>query len=92
MDQAGKQGEEEFEVEVELLSRLRSPYLLALLGYCSDDNHKVLVYEFMPNGCLQEHLHHITSKLWPSSDLTKLVDMFLLECWAPRDILPLSMI
>uniref|UniRef100_A0A6N2MD48 Protein kinase domain-containing protein n=1 Tax=Salix viminalis TaxID=40686 RepID=A0A6N2MD48_SALVM len=61
MDQAGKQGEEEFEVEVELLSRLRSPYLLALLGYCSDDNHKVLVYEFMPNGCLQEHLHHITS-------------------------------
>ncbi|KAJ6723590.1 hypothetical protein OIU74_008035 [Salix koriyanagi] len=63
MDQAGKQGEEEFEVEVELLSRLRSPYLLALLGYCSDDNHKVLVYEFMPNGCLQEHLHHITRKL-----------------------------
>ncbi|KAI5445145.1 hypothetical protein KIW84_013413 [Lathyrus oleraceus] len=48
MDQAGKQGEEEFKVEVELLSRLHSPYLLALLGYCSDHNHKLLVYEFMP--------------------------------------------
>jgi serine/threonine protein kinase len=48
---------------VELLSHLHSPYLLALLGYCSGDNHKVLVYEFMPNGGLQEHLHRITSKL-----------------------------
>lgn len=61
MDQAGKQGEDEFKVEVELLSHLHSPYLLALLGYCSGDNHKVLVYEFMPNGGLQEHLHRITS-------------------------------
>ncbi|PKI44003.1 probable serine/threonine-protein kinase PBL7 [Punica granatum] len=60
MDQAGKQGEEEFQVEVELLSRLRSPYLLALLGYCSDSNHKLLVYEFMANGGLQEHLYPVS--------------------------------
>ncbi|CAF2059472.1 hypothetical protein Bca4012_099847 [Brassica carinata] len=57
MDNAGKQGEEEFKMEVELLSRLRSPYLLALLGYCSDNSHKLLVYEFMANGGLQEHLY-----------------------------------
>ncbi|XP_062153019.1 probable serine/threonine-protein kinase PBL7 isoform X2 [Alnus glutinosa] len=61
MDQAGKQGEEEFKVEVELLGRLRSPYLLALLGYCSDNNHKLLVYEFMVNGGLQEHLYPASS-------------------------------
>ncbi|KAF3444003.1 hypothetical protein FNV43_RR13693 [Rhamnella rubrinervis] len=60
MDQAGKQGEEEFKVEVELLSRLHSPYLLALLGYCSDNNHKLLVYEFMANGGLQEHLYSVS--------------------------------
>lgn len=59
MDQAGKQGEEEFKVEVELLSRLHSPYLLALFGYCSDSNHKLLVYEFMANGGLQEHLYPV---------------------------------
>ncbi|KAL0724688.1 hypothetical protein Bca4012_039287 [Brassica carinata] len=60
MDNAGKQGEEdEFKMEVELLSRLRSPYLLALLGYCSDNSHKLLVYEFMANGGLQEHLYGI---------------------------------
>ncbi|XP_028807743.1 probable serine/threonine-protein kinase PBL7 [Neltuma alba] len=61
MDQAGKQGEEEFKVEVELLSQLRSPYLLALLGYCSDNNHKLLVYEFMANGGLQEHLYPVSN-------------------------------
>lgn len=44
-------------MQVELLSRLCSPYLLALLGYCSDNNHKLLVYEFMANGGLQEHLY-----------------------------------
>ncbi|XP_048327126.2 probable serine/threonine-protein kinase PBL7 [Ziziphus jujuba] len=60
MDQAGKQGEEEFKVEVELLSRLHSPFLLALLGYCSDNNHKLLVYEFMANGGLQEHLYPVS--------------------------------
>ncbi|XP_054813571.1 probable serine/threonine-protein kinase PBL7 [Prosopis cineraria] len=63
MDQAGKQGEEEFKVEVELLSRLRSPYLLALLGYCSDNNHKLLVYEFMANGGLQEHLYPVSNPI-----------------------------
>ncbi|KAF3490320.1 hypothetical protein F2Q69_00054023 [Brassica cretica] len=56
IDNAGNQGEEEFKMEVELLSRLRSPYLLSLLGYCSDNSHKLLVYEYMPNGCLQQHL------------------------------------
>ncbi|XP_050380514.1 probable serine/threonine-protein kinase PBL7 [Argentina anserina] len=60
MDQAGRQGEEEFEMEVELLSRLRSPYLLPLLGYCSDNSRKLLVYEFMANGGLQEHLYPVS--------------------------------
>ncbi|XP_074286134.1 putative serine/threonine-protein kinase PBL7 isoform X3 [Silene latifolia] len=57
MDHGGKQGDEEFKMEVELLSRLRSPYLLGLIGYCSDSNHRLLVYEFMANGGLQEHLY-----------------------------------
>lgn len=69
MDRAGKQGEEEFKVEVELLSRLHSPYLLALVGYCSDSNHKLLVYEFMANGGLQEHLYPINGSNTISSRL-----------------------
>ncbi|XP_072998815.1 probable serine/threonine-protein kinase PBL7 [Typha latifolia] len=57
MDRPGKQGEEEFKMEVELLTRLRSPYLLGLIGHCSDGGHRLLVYEFMANGGLQEHLY-----------------------------------
>lgn len=50
-------------MQVELLSRLCSPYLLALLGYCSDNSsHKLLVYEFMANGGLQEHLYPVNGK------------------------------
>ncbi|XP_073525814.1 uncharacterized protein [Phyllobates terribilis] len=69
MDRAGKQGEEEFKVEVELLSRLRSPYLLGLIGYCSDNTHKILVYEFITNGGLQEHLYPVTGSNAVSSKL-----------------------
>lgn len=69
MDRAGKQGEQEFKAEVELLSRLRSPYLLGLIGYCSDSHHKLLVYEFMANGGLQEHLYPINGRTNTTSKL-----------------------
>ncbi|KAF9621889.1 hypothetical protein IFM89_028477 [Coptis chinensis] len=69
MDRAGKQGGEEFEMEVELLSRLRSQYLLALVGHCSDHDRKLLVYEFMANGGLQEHLYALTGHLTTKSDV-----------------------
>ncbi|XP_020107690.1 probable serine/threonine-protein kinase PBL7 [Ananas comosus] len=53
----GKQGEREFRTEVDLLSRLNSHHLVGLVGYCADQNHRLLVFEFMSNGSLQQHLH-----------------------------------
>lgn len=53
----GRHGEREFRSEVDLLSRLNSMYLVGLLGYCADQHHRMLVFEFMPNGSLQQHLH-----------------------------------
>ncbi|KAE8710553.1 hypothetical protein F3Y22_tig00110321pilonHSYRG00373 [Hibiscus syriacus] len=53
----GKQGERAFRMEVDLLSRLNCPYLVELLGYCADQHHRLLIYEFMGNGSLQQHLH-----------------------------------
>ncbi|RCV17830.1 hypothetical protein SETIT_3G251200v2 [Setaria italica] len=52
-----RQGEREFRIEVDLLSRMESPYLVGLLGYCADQSHRLLVFEFMPNGSLRSHLH-----------------------------------
>lgn len=53
-----RQGEREFRIEVDLLSRMDSPYLVGLLGYCADQSHRLLVFEYMPNGSLKSRLHH----------------------------------
>ncbi|KAK8712555.1 hypothetical protein V6N13_147792 [Hibiscus sabdariffa] len=60
-----KQGERAFRMEVDLLSRLNSPYLVELLGYCADQHHRLLIFEFMPNGTLQQHLHHPSGECRP---------------------------
>lgn len=43
-----------FDFQLEVLSRIRHPHLLILLGACSD--HGCLVYEFMENGSLDDRL------------------------------------
>lgn len=42
---------------MDLLSRLQCPYLVDLLGYCADNQHRLLVFEYMANGTLHDHLH-----------------------------------
>ncbi|XP_076887860.1 putative serine/threonine-protein kinase PBL7 [Bidens hawaiensis] len=53
----GKQGERAFRLEVDLLTRLHCPYFVDLLGYCADNQHKLLVFEYIPNGTLYDRLH-----------------------------------
>ncbi|KAJ6832427.1 putative LRR receptor-like serine/threonine-protein kinase [Iris pallida] len=50
------QGSKEFCTEIELLSRLHHRNLVSLIGYCEEENEQMLVYEFMPNGTLRDHL------------------------------------
>ncbi|KAK9291380.1 hypothetical protein L1049_019326 [Liquidambar formosana] len=52
-----KQRERSFRIEVDLLSRIHSPYLVEMLGYCADQHHRLLIFEFMPNGSLHHQLH-----------------------------------
>ncbi|KAL0429509.1 UNVERIFIED_CONTAM: putative serine/threonine-protein kinase PBL7 [Sesamum radiatum] len=59
----GRYGERAFRSEVDLLSRLRSPYISELLGYCADQHHRLLVFEYLPNGSLHTHLHRTQSPL-----------------------------
>ncbi|KAK4799980.1 hypothetical protein SAY86_025345 [Trapa natans] len=51
-----KHGEEEFLNEVTILSRAHHTNLVELLGYCQEDGKSMLVYEYAPNGNLEEHL------------------------------------
>lgn len=48
---------QDFNNEIDLLSRLNHAHLLNLLGYCNEDGARLLVYEYMLNGTLFEHLH-----------------------------------
>ncbi|KAJ1407205.1 Serine/threonine-protein kinase, active site [Sesbania bispinosa] len=42
--------------EVNFLGQLRHPNLVKLIGYCCEDDHRLLVYEFMFRGSLENHL------------------------------------
>ncbi|CAI0415849.1 unnamed protein product [Linum tenue] len=50
--------ESAFESELSFLSRLHHKHLVRLVGYCDDGgDEKLLVYEYMKNGALYDHLH-----------------------------------
>ncbi|GMI79424.1 PBS1-Like 23 [Hibiscus trionum] len=56
LDRHGYQGNKEFLVEVLMLVLLKHPNLVELVGYCIDEDQRVLVYEYMTNGSLEDHL------------------------------------
>lgn len=56
LDRNGLQGNREFLIEVLMLNLLHHPNLVNLIGYCADGDQRILVYEYMPNGSLEDHL------------------------------------
>ncbi|KAL3351220.1 hypothetical protein AABB24_019694 [Solanum stoloniferum] len=51
------QAEKEFQVEVEAIGHVRHKNLVRLLGYCIEGTHRLLVYECVNNGNLEQWLH-----------------------------------
>ncbi|XP_057454684.1 probable serine/threonine-protein kinase At1g01540 [Lotus japonicus] len=51
------QAEREFKVEVEVIGRVRHKNLVRLLGYCVEGAYRMLVYEYVDNGNLEQWLH-----------------------------------
>ncbi|KAG6541368.1 hypothetical protein Mapa_017237 [Marchantia paleacea] len=53
---ASSQGDMEFCAEVEVLNCAQHRNVVALIGYCMEENKRLLVYEFVCNGSLNSHL------------------------------------
>ncbi|XP_028556495.1 probable serine/threonine-protein kinase PBL16 isoform X2 [Dendrobium catenatum] len=50
------QGHREWLAEVIFLGQLSHPNLVKLIGYCCEDNHRVLIYELLPRGSVEANL------------------------------------
>ncbi|KAL7193175.1 hypothetical protein ACSBR2_024894 [Camellia fascicularis] len=57
-----KQGAAEFWTEINTLSKLRHTHLVTLIGYSNDCEEMILVYEYMANGTLADHLYKNSRK------------------------------
>ncbi|OMO70750.1 hypothetical protein CCACVL1_18670 [Corchorus capsularis] len=60
-----QRGGQEFLAEVEMLSRLHHRNLVKLIGICTENTIRCLVYELVPNGSLESHLHGVDKETAP---------------------------
>lgn len=58
-------GDREFIAEVEMLSRLHHRNLVKLIGICIEGRTRCLVYELVPNGSVESHLHDVDKENGP---------------------------
>lgn len=67
LNQEGLQGHSEWLTEINYLGQLHHPNLVKLIGYCFEDEHRLLVYEFLTKGSLDNHLFRRASYFQPLS-------------------------
>ena len=80
------------QAEVNYLGRLSHPNLVKLIGYWLEDEHHLLVYEFMPCGSLENHLFRsiVLSSLVHSSGNSQCYSILFLAVTGGSYFEPLS--
>lgn len=73
----GTKGLNEFQAEIAVLTKVRHRHLVALLGYCINGNERLLVYEYMPQGTLSQHLFEWQEHGYPPLSWKQRVTMAL---------------
>ncbi|KAG6775254.1 hypothetical protein POTOM_018696 [Populus tomentosa] len=56
------EGEREFQNEMKVIGKTHHRNLVRLLGYCHDEHHRLLVYEYMSNGSLADILFSLEKR------------------------------
>ncbi|GER57349.1 receptor-like kinase [Striga asiatica] len=70
-------GLHEFKAEIEVLTKVRHRHLVALHGFCDNGSERLLVYEYMTQGCLGQHLFHWKEMKGPTLDWNQRVTIAL---------------
>ncbi|CAA6658458.1 unnamed protein product [Spirodela intermedia] len=52
-----QESDSEFSVQLSMVSRLKNEYFVELIGYCLEENNRILVYQFATKGSLHDVLH-----------------------------------
>ncbi|XP_071686639.1 uncharacterized protein [Rutidosis leptorrhynchoides] len=56
LDTSGGQGEQQFRIELQILFEYKHQNIIGLVGYCDQEDAKVIVYEYAPRGSLDRYL------------------------------------
>lgn len=72
LDLDGLQGHKEWMAEIIFLGQLRHSHLVKLIGYCCEEDQRLLVYEYMPRGSLENQLFRRYSAALPWSTRMKI--------------------
>lgn len=59
-----RDAEMEFKAEVNAMARTHHKNLVRLVGYCDEEGHRLLVYEYMSNGTLSDFLYVVPKPAW----------------------------
>lgn len=71
------------QAEVNYLGQLRHPNLVKLIGYSCEDDHRLLVYEYMASGSLEKHLFFRKWLWWRICYCVRLTYIFSLITFTP---------
>jgi len=63
LSSSSKQGMVEFKNEILLIAKLQQKNLVALIGFCLEEQDNILIYEYVPNGSLDYLLFGMTFQL-----------------------------
>ncbi|ESW03706.1 hypothetical protein PHAVU_011G035600 [Phaseolus vulgaris] len=61
---SSKEAWKDFALEVEIISPLRHKNITPLLGICTENNTLISVYDYLPQGSLEENLHGKSKLSW----------------------------